>query len=115
MCPVDAFELDDIARRRAESGRMYLQFLEVPALSCGLYALPAFSRDPQQPHREDEVYYVISGRATITVAGEDRPVGPGSIVYVGAEVEHRFHSIADDLTVLVFFSPAHEVAPPAQS
>ena len=110
---MEAFELDDLARRRAESGRLYLQFLEAPSLSCGLYVLPAFSPDPQQPHREDEVYYVVSGRGTLTVAGEDRVVGPGSIVYVGREVEHRFHSIEEELRLLVFFAPAHAVSPPS--
>jgi quercetin dioxygenase-like cupin family protein len=45
-------------------------------------------------------------RAQIRVADEDRSVGPGSIVCVAANVEHRFHSIEDDLIVLVFFAPA---------
>jgi mannose-6-phosphate isomerase-like protein (cupin superfamily) len=72
----------------------------------GLYALPAGSEDPQTPHHEAEVYYVVSGQARLQVAGEDRPVGPGSIVYVGAGVAHRFHTITVALSVLVFFAPA---------
>jgi mannose-6-phosphate isomerase-like protein (cupin superfamily) len=91
---------------RAQSGRAYLEFLRVPALSAGLYELPAGRTDPQQPHSEDEVYYVARGRAQIRVAGEDRAVGPGSVVFVAAGVEHRFHSIEEDLAVLVFFAPA---------
>ena len=53
-----------------------------------------------------QVYYVVSGRAKILVAEENREVQPGSIVYVAKNVAHRFHSIEEDLTVLVFFAPA---------
>ena len=42
----------------------------------------------------------------ISVAGEDRPVQTGSIVYVAAHDAHHFHSIEEDLHVLVFFAPA---------
>jgi mannose-6-phosphate isomerase-like protein (cupin superfamily) len=103
---MDAFEIADVIAQQAASDRAYLEFLRVPALSMGLYVLPAGGVDPQQPHQEDEVYYVIDGRGMITVGTEDRPVEPGSIVFVGAGVEHRFHSIKEELKILVFFAPA---------
>jgi mannose-6-phosphate isomerase-like protein (cupin superfamily) len=49
---------------------------------------------------------VFSGKAQILVAEESREVQAGSIVYVAKNVAHRFHSIEEDLTVLVFFAPA---------
>ncbi len=101
-----AFELSPLIEQRRQSNRLYLEFLRVPSLSVGLYELPAGGIDPQQPHTEDEVYYVASGQGMIQVGGEDRPVGPGSIVFVAAGVDHRFHSIELDLTILVFFAPA---------
>lgn len=103
---MDAFELSDVMAQQAASGKLYLEFLRVPALSIGVYTLPAGSQDLQEPHTEDEVYYVAQGAATIRVAGEDHPVMAGSMVYVPARVEHRFHTITQDLTVLVFFAPA---------
>jgi mannose-6-phosphate isomerase-like protein (cupin superfamily) len=84
----------------------YVEFLRVPALSAGLYVLGAGDTDPQRPHREDEIYYVTSGRGVIRVGTEDRPVEPGTIVYVPPRVEHRFHSITEELRVLVVFAPA---------
>ena len=101
-----AFELAELVDKRKQAGRLYLEFLKVPDLSTGVYELPAGSADPQSPHTEDEVYYVAKGKARIRVADEDRPVQAGSIVYVAKNVEHRFHSIEEDLTVLVFFAPA---------
>jgi mannose-6-phosphate isomerase-like protein (cupin superfamily) len=103
---VQAFEMAQLIADRAETNRAYLEFLRVPSLSVGLYALPAGGVDPQQPHTEDEVYYVVGGRGSIKVGSEDRPVQPGSVIFVAANVEHRFHSIEEDLTLLVFFAPA---------
>lgn len=71
-----------------------------------MYVLPKGTRDSQEPHTEDEVYAVMEGRGRIRVAGEDREVRRGSLVFVPALAEHRFHSIEEDLTVLVFFAPA---------
>jgi mannose-6-phosphate isomerase-like protein (cupin superfamily) len=103
---MQAFNIAEIVAQQQASGKSYLEFLRVPALSMGLYALPAGGTDPQQPHTEDEVYYVVSGRGIITVGGEDQAVGPGATVYVAAQIEHRFHSITEDLQILVFFAPA---------
>ena len=104
--PVDAFSLDDLLQARAESGRLYHEFIRTHDLSVGLYVLPAGGADPQGPHTEDEVYHVISGRAHIRVGDEHHAVGPGSTVFVGADIEHRFHDIEEELVVLVAFGPA---------
>ena len=103
---MDAFELRNLLDERGRTQRAYLEFLRVPSLSAGLYVLPAGGIDPQQPHTEDEVYYIASGRGAIQVAGESRDVVAGSVVFVKAGDEHRFHSIAEELVILVFFAPA---------
>ena len=98
---MDIYQISDLRPR----GR-YHEFLRVPALSAGLYVLGAGDSDPQRPHREDEIYYVTSGRGMMRVGTEDRPVEPGTVVYVPPRVEHRFHSITEELRVLVVFAPA---------
>jgi mannose-6-phosphate isomerase-like protein (cupin superfamily) len=103
---MDLFHLSRLLAERQRSGQAYLEFLRVPALSAGLYVLPAGGTDPQQPHTEDEVYYVIAGQGQIRVGSDDRPVETGSVVFVPARVPHRFHSITQELTLLVFFAPA---------
>ena len=103
---MQAFELADLISQQKDSDKLYLEFLKVPDLSMGLYVLPTGGVDPQSPHTEDEVYYVVSGRAKIKVGDEDRDVRAGSIVYVAKNVEHRFHSIDEELKVIVFFAPA---------
>lgn len=103
---MEAFEIGRLIEQQGQTGKAYLEFLRKPSLSMGVYHLPAGGVDLQSPHTEDEVYYVVSGRAQIKVGDEDRSVGPGSIVFVAANGEHRFHSIEEDLSVLVFFAPA---------
>jgi mannose-6-phosphate isomerase-like protein (cupin superfamily) len=101
-----AFRLTQVVEQRQQSREPWFEFLSVPALSLGIYSLPVGAEDPQLSHPEDEVYYVLSGRALLSVENEDRAVGPGAILYVGANTNHHFHSIQDDLTCLVFFTSA---------
>ncbi|MFI5272987.1 MAG: cupin domain-containing protein [Ktedonobacterales bacterium] len=108
-----SYTLSSLVAERERSGRLYHEFLRVPAMSAGVYQLASGSDDPQQPHAEDELYYIAQGHARLRVAGEDTAVEPGSLVFVAAQVEHRFHSITDDLTVLVFFAPAEYSLRPA--
>ena len=100
------FEISELAIERAQSGKSYLEFLRVPALSAGVYVLPAGAKDPQKPHKEDEMYYVVSGQARMQVGSEEREVVRGSVIFVEAHREHRFYDIKEELVVLVFFAPA---------
>jgi mannose-6-phosphate isomerase-like protein (cupin superfamily) len=103
---MDAHELADVIARREAANRPYLEFITVPDLSVGLYVLAPGEPDLQQPHTEDEVYYVVSGAGRITVGDEVRDVRPGSIVFVATGVPHRFHDITEELTLFVVFGPA---------
>ena len=103
---MQAWEYRDILAEQADRGRLYHEFLRVPDLSAGLYVIEAGGTDPQSPHTEDELYYVVAGRAMVTVGDETRPVVPGTTVFVAASVPHRFHDIAQRLELLVVFGPA---------
>jgi hypothetical protein len=78
-------DLPTVSAERAQAGKLYREFLRVPSLSVGLYVLPAGGTDPQKPHKEDEVYYVVR---------------------VAARVDHCFFEVSEELEVLVFFAPA---------
>lgn len=102
---MDAFSVKNLIAAKAKSDRLYLEFLRKETLSMGLYVLPAGGTDPQQPHNEDEVYYIVSGQGQIDVGDETEAVEPGSIVFVAARVPHKFHTITEELKILVFFAP----------
>jgi mannose-6-phosphate isomerase-like protein (cupin superfamily) len=97
-------DLPTISSERA--GKAYREFVRVPMLSVGVYVLPAGGTDAQKPHDEDEVYYVVRGRARMKVGAEEEVVKAASVIFVAAKVEHHFFDISEELEVLVFFAPA---------
>ncbi len=102
------FHIDDLARQRAGKDKLYFEFLRVPAMSAGVYVLPKGGVDPQKPHREDEMYYVVRGRARMKISSEQGEVRAGSVIFVEAELDHRFYDIQEELEVLIFFAPAEQ-------
>jgi len=52
------------------------------------------------------MYYVIRGRARFRAGKQDQEVSAGTVLFVAAELDHRFHDIVEELAVLVFFAPA---------
>jgi mannose-6-phosphate isomerase-like protein (cupin superfamily) len=99
------FQLPDLIERTKQSHRPWLEFLRIASLSVGIYHLKAGQADPQQPHSEDEVYYVVSGRASFQASSQKVSAEPGQLIFVERNVPHRFFDIIEDLTVLVFFAP----------
>ncbi len=98
------FQVEDVIQELEGDGSPYREFLRVPSLSCGIYRLAAGAKDLQGPHDEDEVYFVLDGRARLRVDGEEQEVRRGSILYVRATSEHSFVEILEDITLLVFFA-----------
>jgi quercetin dioxygenase-like cupin family protein len=96
----------EVDRERRKLGKLYHEFLRVPTMSAGLYVLSAGATDQQHPHHEDEIYYVIRGKGRFRAGDDDREVSTGSVLFVAAEVKHRFYDIREELALLVFFAPA---------
>jgi mannose-6-phosphate isomerase-like protein (cupin superfamily) len=103
------FQITELESQRNKAGKRYFEFLRVPAMSVGVYVLPAGATDPQSPHTEDEMYYVLSGRGRMKSGQEDQVVGPGTVIFVAAGVDHHFYEVIENLTVLVFFAPAEKI------
>jgi mannose-6-phosphate isomerase-like protein (cupin superfamily) len=104
----DRFEVGEQLELLSAFGRDYAEFFRSPSgsLSLTIARWRAGSIDDQTPHTEDEVYHVVAGHARLVIDGRDAAVGPGSVAFVAAGVEHRFTEITEDLEVLVFWSPA---------
>jgi cytidylate kinase len=98
-------DLARLAQQHLQSPRRYLEALRGSQLSVGLYKLRKGQEDEQSPHPEEEAYVVLEGRARFRMGDEDVAVSPGYVFTVPARVEHRFHSIEEDLLLLVFFAP----------
>ena len=89
--------------RAAKDG--YHEFLRTSSMSLGVYVLAAGAVDGQSPHGEDEIYYVVEGRGRFRNGPSEASVGPGDVLFVPAHQPHRFHSILEELVLLVVFAP----------
>ena len=104
--PMTRTTLTDLNEAHKNAGKPYHEFIRHPSMSVGLYVLPANSQDTQNPHNEDEVYYVVAGKGQFWVDGVgDMPAFSGDTLFVPAHVAHRFHTIEEELRLLVFFAP----------
>jgi mannose-6-phosphate isomerase-like protein (cupin superfamily) len=108
MTQQDVFftEIGDVADERARQGNLYLEFLRVASMSAGVYVLSAGSTDRQFPHKQDELYYVLRGKARMKAGPHDQAVKQGTLIFVPAHAEHRFYDIEEEIALLVFFAPA---------
>ena len=102
---MQTFNLNDLAAESERGDQRWREFLRSPSLSMGLYHLKVGQADEQRPHTEDEVYLVVSGKASFRAGGREQAVAPGSVIFVERAAEHRFVDITEDLTALVFFAP----------
>ena len=99
----EVFEMGRLLEKKEQMTFPYLEFIRAPSLSCGIYSLAAGAKDLQGPHDEDEIYFVISGRARLRVGDEEQDVAAGSVIYIAATAEHRFVEVEEDIKLLVFF------------
>src|SRR5689334_17361197 len=104
---MDAFNFDSASADMKGRAETWGEPLRVPAMSVGVYLLSAGSKDEQTPHDEDEVYYVVRGRAVVHIGSSTQAVGPGDCIFVAAGTIHRFEEITEDLELLVVFAPAY--------
>jgi mannose-6-phosphate isomerase-like protein (cupin superfamily) len=80
-------------------------------MSVELYA-PRGS-DHQQPHEQDELYFVHSGRGVFELGDERHAFAAGTSFFVPAGVPHRFVEFSDDFaTWVVFWGPKGGEADP---
>jgi mannose-6-phosphate isomerase-like protein (cupin superfamily) len=102
---MNVFPIADLLARQRAGTESWVEFLDVPDLTLGLYVLGAGAVDEQEPHTEDEVYVVLSGRSLFTAGHETRGVGPGDTIHVPAGTPHRYHDITEELRIIYAFAP----------
>ncbi|MEX2453349.1 MAG: cupin domain-containing protein [Rhodospirillaceae bacterium] len=62
---------------------------------------------------DDEAFYVIDGRGTISVGGTVHEVGPTSLVFAPMGEEHGIQAAADSRLVIIYFrAPGRRTAKP---
>lgn len=97
------FKLSDLLAKVEPGNVRFHEFLRTPSLSCSVYHIPVGSKEMENAHVEDELYFVLEGRGRLRVEGEDQIVEKGTLMYVRAACDHTFFDVEEDLTVIAFF------------
>jgi mannose-6-phosphate isomerase-like protein (cupin superfamily) len=74
---------------------------------CDLYCLKPGQDQRIHSHPEsDKIYFVVQGKGTFEIAGEQQELGPDEIVIARAGEPHGVRNVAsEDLVLLVFMTP----------
>lgn len=63
-------------------------------------------QDLQQPHSQDELYFIHSGRGQLIIGDQVFDCAAGDAFHVAAGVSHRFVDFSNDfVTWVVFYGP----------
>ena len=90
-----------LARLPTLEGERFIELFRHGTLAVELYA--PRGGDSQTPHTRDEVYVVVKGSGYFRNGSDRHRFAPGDVLFVPAQVSHRFEEFSDDLAVWVFF------------
>ena len=100
-------QINNVVEQLEQEDELFNEFLRRDSMSLEVYRLEAGATDPQDPHTEDEVYYIVTGSAKIRIGDDVHPVEPGDIIFVEREIDHYFFDIESELVTLIFFAPPY--------
>ena len=89
---------------RWPEGERFVEAFSRAGLSLELYA-PG-GHDPQQPHAQDELYFIVSGTAVLSMGDARHDCAPGDAFFVPAGMPHRFDPFSEGFSAwAVFWGP----------
>ena len=104
MNMADVYDAEEVLKKLKASGNWIYGFMSKGTMDAGILSLAPGEKDPQGPHANDELYYVIRGHGFVRIEKENVSIKPGSIIFVPARKKHNFHGIDDELQVLYVFA-----------
>jgi mannose-6-phosphate isomerase-like protein (cupin superfamily) len=90
-----------IQQLATEKKQRFTELMQRGTLSVEYYA--PVKTDPQQPHKQDELYVIISGSGIFFRDGERVTFKPNDVLFVPAGMEHRFENFTEDFATWVIF------------
>jgi len=86
---------------RWPGGERFVRAMAHGSMSVELYA--PRGQDPQTPHRQDELYFVIRGEGEFLAGDVRHAFRAGDAFFVPAGMVHRFEHFSDDFAAWVVF------------
>lgn len=90
-----------IRKLEAETQNHFTVLMKHGTMSIEYYAPK--NADLQMPHKQDEIYVIASGMASFFRNGERVLCKANDVLFVPAQMEHRFENFSDDFATWVIF------------
>ena len=97
------YNLKDNLEKIQKSNSYFHTFINKDNLAAGVLILKSGEEDTQEPHENDEVYFVLSGNGCLKIKNKNYTVSKDKLFFVAKGTSHFFHSNTEDLKVLYFF------------
>jgi mannose-6-phosphate isomerase-like protein (cupin superfamily) len=78
----------------------------VTMMAGGTMSVEVFApkgKDLQQPHAQDELYFIQRGTGELVINGQRFDATAGDAFFVAAGVQHRFENFSEDFATWVVF------------
>ena len=98
------FLVSDALKQIPDGDGRFAEIFRHGTLRLEIYA--PRTRDPQQPHKQDEIYIVVQGEGIFLNGDSRQSFGPGDVLFAAAGEVHRFEEFTDDFyTWVIFYGP----------
>ena len=97
------FNINEYIEKIKHSDIYFHTFINKENLAAGVLVLQPGERDTQEPHKSDELYFILKGDGFLKIKGIDHSVSESKMYFVGKNTEHFFHGNSKELIVLYFF------------
>ena len=93
--------LDTIQWKEPVTG-FKVRFVHSANMTLGYFDITAGASLPEHAHPHEQVTSVIEGEFELTVDGESKTLGPGSVVIIPSNAKHSGRSITNSRIIDVF-------------
>ena len=97
------YDVDEYIEKIKNKNSYFHTFVNRDTLAAGVLVLQSGEKDTQEPHENDEVYFVIKGDGFLKIKDKDYLVSKNKMYFVAKNIEHYFHGNSKELVVLYFF------------
>lgn len=97
------YEIDRYLSELKNRKQYFIDCINTNRIQAGVMLLHPGEDDIQEPHSIDEVYYIVQGNGFIKIEKKDHEIKPGTIIFIPANVEHKFHGNNQDLVIFYVF------------